>query len=124
MDSARATPRGSSRSSPARGEPRDAGESHVTIVYFDCVAGASGDMILGSLIALGAPIEEIERRLRALPLSGFTIGAAEVKRHGFHALKLDVRAEETRSHRQFSEIRRILQEAGLPPRVLRRAPGA
>ena len=96
----------------------------MTIVYFDCVAGASGDMILGSLIALGAPIEEIERRLRALPLSGFTIGAAEVKRHGFDALKLDVRTEETRSHRHFSEIRRILQEAGLPPRVLRRALGA
>ena len=96
----------------------------MTIVYFDCVAGASGDMVLGSLVALGAPLEEIERRLRGLPLQGFTLGTQTVKRHGFDALQLRVHAEETRSHRHFTEIRRLLEGADLPPRVLRRALGA
>ena len=45
----------------------------MSIVYFDCVGGASGDMILGSLVALGAPLSEIERNLRALPLQGIAL---------------------------------------------------
>jgi len=96
----------------------------VSIVYFDCVGGASGDMILGSLVALGAPLSEIERRLRSLPLEGISLGSTTVKRHGFDALQLQVRTEETKSHRHFTEIRRMLEGGNLPPRVLRRSLGA
>jgi len=93
----------------------------VTIVYFDLIGGASGDMILGSLVALGAPLPEIERRLRSLPLDGISLGARTVERHGFDALQLEVKTEETKSHRHFTEIRRMLEGGLLPPRVLRRA---
>jgi len=96
----------------------------VSLVYFDCVSGASGDMILGSLVALGAPLSDIERRLRALPLEGISLGSTTVKRHGFDALLLQVRTEETKSHRHFTEIRRMLEGGDLPPRVLRRSLGA
>jgi hypothetical protein len=95
----------------------------VSIVYFDCVGGASGDMILGSLVALGAPLPEIERNLKALPLEGISLESTTVKRHGFDALQLHVRAEESKSHRHYTEIRRMLEAALLPPRVLRRALG-
>ena len=93
----------------------------MNLVYFDCVSGASGDMILGSLIALGAPIEEVERRLRALPLEGFTLVAGRATRHGFEAFQLHVETRETKSHRHYTEIRRLLENAKLPERVLRRA---
>ncbi|HZE19788.1 MAG TPA: nickel pincer cofactor biosynthesis protein LarC [Candidatus Angelobacter sp.] len=96
----------------------------MTIVYFDLIGGASGDMILGSLVALGAPLPEIERRLRSLPLDGISLGARTVERHGFDALQLEVKTEETKSHRHFTEIRRMLEGGLLPPRVLRRALGA
>ena len=96
----------------------------MSIVYFDLVGGASGDMILGSLVALGAPLPEIERRLQALPLEGISLGSTTVQRHGFDALQLEVRTEETKSHRHFTEIRRLLEGALLPPRVLRRSLGA
>jgi len=95
----------------------------VTIVYFDLVGGASGDMILGSLVAAGAPLAEIDRRLRALPLDGFTLGEARVTRHGFEAFQLQVDAPDAKSHRHFTEIRRLLESAKLPERVLRRALG-
>ncbi|HMI30756.1 MAG TPA: nickel pincer cofactor biosynthesis protein LarC [Candidatus Limnocylindrales bacterium] len=95
----------------------------MSIVYFDLVGGASGDMILGSLVALGAPLPEIERKLRALPLEGITLGATTVKRHGFDALQLQVTTAETKSHRHFTEIRRMLEGGSLPPRVLGRALG-
>jgi uncharacterized protein (TIGR00299 family) protein len=93
----------------------------VKIVYFDLVGGASGDMILGSLVALGAPLEEIERRLRALPLEGFSLARGTAMRHGFEAFQLQVEARETKSHRHFTEIRRLLSDAKLPERVYRRA---
>jgi uncharacterized protein (TIGR00299 family) protein len=47
-----------------------------------------------------------------------------VKRHGFDALKLEVRTEETKTHRHFTEIRRMLEGGLLPARVLRRSLGA
>ncbi|HYJ32284.1 MAG TPA: nickel pincer cofactor biosynthesis protein LarC [Candidatus Binatia bacterium] len=93
------------------------------IVYFDLVGGASGDMILGSLVAAGAPLEEIERRLRALPLEGFSLGRGTAMRHGFEAFQLQVEARETKTHRHFTEIRRLLSDAKLPERVYRRALG-
>lgn len=93
------------------------------IVYFDLVGGASGDMILGSLVAAGASLEEIERRLRALPLDGFSLGRGTAMRHGFEAFQLRVEARETKSHRHFTEIRRLLSDAALPERVYRRALG-
>jgi uncharacterized protein (TIGR00299 family) protein len=95
----------------------------VSIVYFDLVGGASGDMILGSLVAAGAPLEEIDRRLRALPLEGFSLSRGSALRHGFEAFQLKVEARETKSHRHFSEIRRLLSDAKLPERVYRRALG-
>lgn len=95
----------------------------MTIVYFDLVGGASGDMILGSLVAGGAPLAEVERKLRALPLEGFSLAETRVTRHGFEALQLKVETVETKSHRHFTEIRRMLAGAGLPERVLRRALG-
>lgn len=91
------------------------------IVYFDCISGASGDMILGSLVALGAPLEEIERRLAALPLTGFRLSAGRAVRHGFEAFQLRVETEETKAHRHWTEIRRTLESADLPARVRRRA---
>jgi pyridinium-3,5-bisthiocarboxylic acid mononucleotide nickel chelatase len=93
----------------------------VSIVYFDCVGGASGDMILGSLVAAGAPLPEIERNLRALPLPGIALSSTVVKRHGFDALLLQVSTEETKAHRHYTEIRRMLEGGALPPRVLRRS---
>jgi len=93
----------------------------MNIVYFDCVAGAAGDMILGSLVALGAPLAEIDRRLRALPLEGFELGEARVERHGFEAFQLQVTAHDTKKHRHYPEIVRMLEGGRLPERVLRRA---
>lgn len=93
----------------------------MSIVYFDCVAGAAGDMILGSLIAAGAPLAEIDKRLRALPLDGFTLREARVERHGFEALQLHVEAQDTKKHRHYPEIVRMLEGSRLPERVFRRA---
>jgi uncharacterized protein (TIGR00299 family) protein len=78
-------------------------------------------MILGSLVALGAPVEELDRRLRALPLDGFELAETRVERHGFEALQLRVTAHDTKKHRHYPDIVRMLEGGRLPERVFRRA---
>lgn len=60
------------------------------IVYFDCASGASGDMLLGALVDLGLPVEELSGELARLPLSGYRLDAHKVHRSGLHATKVDV----------------------------------
>ena len=52
------------------------------LVYIDCFSGASGDMILGALIDLGLPIDELRRALVSLVAerSDFSIGTERVLR--------------------------------------------
>jgi uncharacterized protein (DUF111 family) len=51
-------------------------------VYFDLVCGASGDMILSSLISLGFPVELLEQQLNQLGIGEIRIGVEKVKRNG------------------------------------------
>ena len=39
--------------------------------YFDCFAGASGNMILGALVALGVDKDELVEQIKLLDISGF-----------------------------------------------------
>jgi len=48
-------------------------EKDMRILYFDCFAGASGDMILGALLDLGIDVGIFKRELAGLNLDGFDI---------------------------------------------------
>jgi uncharacterized protein (TIGR00299 family) protein len=60
------------------------------LVYFDCASGAAGDMLLGALLDLGLPLEELRGELGKLPLSGWRIEAHKVHRAGLQATKAEV----------------------------------
>jgi uncharacterized protein (DUF111 family) len=53
--------------------------------YFDCFSGISGDMTLGALIDLGAPVDWLQNELSRLPLKGFRVTATPVMRNGIRA---------------------------------------
>jgi len=63
------------------------------LVYFDCANGASGDMLLGALVDLGLPLEELRAELLKLPLRPYRIESRRVHRSGLHATKVDVIVE-------------------------------
>jgi pyridinium-3,5-bisthiocarboxylic acid mononucleotide nickel chelatase len=62
----------------------------MSIVYFDCPSGASGDMILGALVDAGVSLDLIREQLATLPLRGWTISTRQVQRGAFRATKIDV----------------------------------
>jgi uncharacterized protein (TIGR00299 family) protein len=56
-------------------------------LYFDCFSGASGDMVLGALLDLGLPLEDLRRALGSLAMDLGGISADRVLRAGVSATK-------------------------------------
>jgi uncharacterized protein (TIGR00299 family) protein len=57
------------------------------LLYFDCFAGASGDMMLGALLDAGLPIEALREALGSLAIGGYELRATRVLRAGVSATK-------------------------------------
>ena len=65
----------------------------MTVLYFDCFSGASGDMILGALLDAGLPIDDLRRALGSLAIDRETVWTERVIRAGISATKFYVRGE-------------------------------
>ncbi len=63
------------------------------VLYFDCFAGAAGDMVLGALIDAGVKIEEVRRALGSLAFAPATVWTDRVTRTGIAATKFCVKGE-------------------------------
>ena len=93
----------------------------MTIAYFDCYNGISGDMTLGALVDLGLDVAELRRGLASLPVEGFDIRAEAVKRQGIRATLVDVVVDEAKDvRRTLGDLYAILDESKLPDRALAR----
>lgn len=64
------------------------------ILYWDTFAGISGDMALGSLIALGADPEKIVDQLHSIGLTEFVLDVRSRQVHGIQATDIDVAISE------------------------------
>ncbi len=95
----------------------------MTLAWFDCFSGASGDMILGALLDAGLSLDRLRDALAALRLSGYSLSAAKVSKQGLAATKFDVilAPDAPRPHRHLRHIREIIETAALPERVRDRA---
>jgi hypothetical protein len=89
----------------------------MTVAYFDCFSGISGDMVLGALVDLGMSLEELERALVTLELEEFRLECREVQSYGLRATKVDVVVLESVLVRTFNNIRDLISTSGLPEPV-------
>ncbi|MEB3198005.1 MAG: nickel pincer cofactor biosynthesis protein LarC [Candidatus Sericytochromatia bacterium] len=62
----------------------------MTIAYFDCFSGASGDMIVGALLDAGVDQARLREELSLLGLDGVEWESRAVLRHGLKATKFEV----------------------------------
>jgi pyridinium-3,5-bisthiocarboxylic acid mononucleotide nickel chelatase len=90
-------------------------------LYFDCFAGASGDMILGALVAAGVDSRALVEQLQSLSVSGWKIDFETVDRSGISSTYARVQTAHEHAHRHLSDILKIIYESGLNERVKDRA---
>lgn len=91
------------------------------IAYFDCIAGASGDMILGALIDAGADEAALRQKLHSLGIEGFGMQVRRVTKHGIAATRVEIHVLDQTSERRLPEIEAIIQHSALPAALKKRA---
>lgn len=96
----------------------------MTVAWFDCSAGASGDMFLGALVGAGVDLAVMREAVDALGVEEVRLTASTVKRHGLAGVKVDVAAPEVRVDRRWRSIRGMIEGAELSDGVRARALGA
>jgi uncharacterized protein (TIGR00299 family) protein len=62
----------------------------MTIAYFDCFSGISGDMILGAMINAGLDFDHLCSELKKLGLNGYHLERRIVRKHEIKGVKVDV----------------------------------
>lgn len=86
-------------------------------LYFDCFAGASGNMILGALVALGVDENAFVEQIKLLNVSDFAIEFTKVDRSGISAVHAEVKFAEEKTHRHLRDIEKIINESKLSTKV-------
>ena len=88
------------------------------LAYFDCFAGAAGDMIVGALLDAGADFEALKAQLAGLGVEGLAIRREKVVRGGLCGTKFHVDIDgHDHHHRHLSDILAIIDSAKLSPRA-------
>lgn len=82
-------------------------------LYFDCFAGASGNMILGALAAVGLNETEFRRQIALLNIAGYEIEFTKVDRAGISSIHADVRVPHEHAHRHLRDIEKIINTSEL-----------
>jgi len=93
----------------------------VSEAWFQCLAGASGDMMLGALVDAGAPLETVQQAVDALGVEPVLLSTEQVTRHGLAALRVNVKVARSTVTRTWGNIRGRLEDADLPDPVRSRA---
>jgi len=90
-------------------------------LYFDCFAGASGDMVLGALVGAGVEPRALLEQLELLGVSGWQVEFEKVDRSGISATYARVQIAHEHTHRHLGNILKIIYDSRLSDGVKERA---
>ena len=91
----------------------------MTTAYFQCIGGASGDMILGALLDAGLHLDDLRAALATLKVDGYSLVAQRAQRGGLEGTHLVVDLEERgrRAH-TIQDFVSLVEASGLSERVV------
>ncbi len=90
-------------------------------LYFDCFAGASGNMILGALVALGVDEKELLGQIKLLNIADFEIEFKIMDKAGISAMHALVKVPHEHAHRHLQTIEKIINDSLLKDSIKKRA---
>lgn len=94
----------------------------MTLAYFDCFSGISGDMTLGALADAGVSIDTLRSELAELGLSGYELKSEKVVRAGIAATKVSVVVDRKDQPVRFlNDILAVIDGSSLSPDVRRKS---
>ena len=91
------------------------------IAYFDCFAGAGGDMIVAAMLDSGLEIEFLKAQLAGLAIEKLDIRVAETKRAGLRALSFEPLAPKQHHHRNLKQITEIITQSKISEKARKTA---
>jgi len=83
----------------------------MNVAYFDCFAGAGGDMIVAAMLDAGLDAEFLKTQLAALALENLDVKVAETKRCGLRALSFVPAAPKQQHHRILKHITELIRRS-------------
>ena len=93
------------------------------ILWLNPFSGISGDMLLGALLDLGAPLGEVRAAVASTGLTGWELTAAPVRRAGLAACQARVRVDDEVPVRRAADLLRLAR-AAVPPAAAQLAAAA
>ncbi len=89
------------------------------IAYFDCFSGASGDMILGSLLDCGLDMTSLKKELDELGLGGFRLDVHQMIKKSIRATQAEVVVDDSAmvESRRLSGIKSLIKNCGLAQNI-------
>jgi len=94
---------------------------NMKIAYFDCFAGAGGDMISASLIDAGCDRKFLIDQINTLGVEELQVQIAPAMRSGITGLSFKPVAPETHHHRNLGVITKMITESGITERAKQNA---
>ena len=92
-------------------------------LYFDCFAGASGNMILGALVSLGVDEKALFAQIKLLNIADFEIEFKLLDKAGISAMHALVKVPPEHVHRHLKTIEKIINDSLLKESIKKRAVG-
>jgi len=88
------------------------------VAYIQALGGASGDMLLASMLDAGLEKSELERLILDLGLTGIILQVTSTQRGGISGTHLDVKLDsDSKIPRRWQDFVRIVEASALSPRV-------
>ena len=87
------------------------------IAYFDCFAGAGGDMIVAAMLDAGLDVEFLKAQLATLGLKNLDIKLTETRRCGLRALNFVPIVPQQQQQRNLQQITKIISQSKISERA-------